>query len=76
MASDQFFTESARAADRAGLSAAGQCGSSSGSQRTLIDPTCDNITTVAYSNPSGFNTASICVDQSVNSKVSLFATVV
>src|SRR5271154_6313943 len=45
-----------------------------------IDPTCDNITkpclanlNAAYSNPSNFNATSIRVDQSLTSRITLFA---
>jgi len=80
IASDQFYTASARAAVAPVYQPFVNALPLPDPNAPLIDPSCDNVTNgcqativAAYSNPSGLNSTSIRIDHNINQKVSLFA---
>jgi hypothetical protein len=78
-ASDEFLTASARAAVAPAYQPIVSALPLPDPKAPLIDPTCNNITnpclanlSVAYSDPSSFNTTSIRIDHNLNKKITLF----
>jgi hypothetical protein len=79
IASDQFYTASARAAVAPVYQPLVNALPLPDPNAPLIDPTCDNITnpcratiTAAYSNPSSLNSTSIRIDHNLTPKIRLF----